>query len=253
MQDSLRLDTIVVVTTNKAPAGWRLHKRPLGLLIGANLAGLLYLVLLLLPASAWSCKPTIARYQVAEPYSNAPLDNKNKPKPVGQLMTPTQEGISLQVEPMTMVTGPTGKRGRRLLVINGTRSDRRFIASDYSLILASMARNRNDSWQRLEEFPWSTCGSSYHRVTLPARHFWEIPASVFVGYYPTTIRYGLAVDERTCIYSNEFAGLVNLGQFVPLGGARQGEGSGPMAPFPLDFEGTWTPDERFRAAGSPKN
>lgn len=186
-----------------------LFRRPVLVLALVNALGLVCLLVSHRAALHWPTKRPVARYQVASLNHDAPLDDDNKPRSILDLSFDVRPEVYLVAQPRTIVVGPTGRTGCRLLVVNGTATEKRFYASDYGLMMVAMAKVSDADWLAIEELPWSTCGNSYHRVSLPARSYWEIPARVYLGSVPSTLRYGLMFDDDTTLYSNEFYGLVD--------------------------------------------
>jgi hypothetical protein len=186
----------------------RLVKRPLVILLLLNLVGVAGVFLRLGPAIRWPVAPMLVRYQVAELRREAPLDRGNKPRPVEELKYKVRDEIYLLAEPRTMVT-QSGIVGVRLLVVNGTTRDHKFYASDHGLMMRAVAQVPDGTWSPIERLPWSSCGNSYHRVSLGPRQFWELPVPIYLGLRPTRLRYDLYLDDERTLSSNDFYGLID--------------------------------------------
>ena len=103
-------------------------------------------------------------------------------------------------------------RGMRLLLINRTKREAEFPASDSRISILQEAQDSKGRWKPIEYLPSSWCGNSYHRVFLPAGHYWEFAAPVYSGTMKTKLRFVLLGKHP--LYSNEFEGSVNRGQFT---------------------------------------
>lgn len=117
----------------------------------------------------------------------------------------------------------------RLLLVNGTDAEVGFAASDSRLSIIQEAKDSDGNWKAIEFLPSSWCGNSYHRVFLPAKHYWEFSAPLYTGKMRTKLRFALPISDTVTIYSNEFEGSVNSGQF---GSRKEGYTSrGLMDPY----------------------
>jgi hypothetical protein len=120
----------------------------------------------------------------------------------------------LALSALSQTTVPfAGKyRGMRLLLVNRTNREAEFPASDSRLSIVQEAQDSKGQWRPVEYLPSSSCGNSYHRVFLPANHYWEFSAPVYTGSLKTKLRFVL--QGKQPLYSNEFVGSVNPGQFT---------------------------------------
>jgi hypothetical protein len=104
--------------------------------------------------------------------------------------------------------------GLVLLLVNASGAPVAFDASDSRLSIVQEARAADGSWKPIEYLPRSWCGNSYHRVTLPDRHYWQFIAPRYSGTFPTFLRFRLDRPHQPPLLSNSFAGSVNDAQFT---------------------------------------
>lgn len=96
-----------------------------------------------------------------------------------------------------------------------------FDAQDSRLTMKLQAIDRNGDWRDIEYLPSSWCGNSYHFLYLPTDHYWKFVIPVYHGKIKTRIRAALSykksiVGASLWLYSNEFEGSINAGQFSKL-------------------------------------
>lgn len=137
----------------------------------------------------------------------------NLPRAVTSDMYVEQDKVQLLALPEEGATFAGKYKGMKLLLINKTGGQVTFPASDSRLYIVQEALDQNGDWKPIESPPWSSCGNSRHRVSLGADEFWEIAAARYTGEYATKLRFKLAHGDLV-IYSNEFDGSVNSGQFA---------------------------------------
>src|SRR5262249_40457908 len=82
-------------------------------------------------------------------------------------------------------------RGFRLLLVNRTKSEASFEASDSRIAIVQEALDSRGKWRPIEYLPASWCGNSYHRVFLPTGHYWDFAAPQYVGTLRTQLRFVL--------------------------------------------------------------
>ncbi len=128
--------------------------------------------------------------------------------------------LSVVVRPDEEVTFFKEFQGMKLYVAN-TAVDTAFIeAQDSRIYLQIQARDEDGKWNDIDYLPSSWCGNSYHSVFLPTNHYWEFTIPVFKGRFETKLRaklYNIKIgqDHKSgVVYSNEFSGSVNPGQFT---------------------------------------
>lgn len=112
-------------------------------------------------------------------------------------------------------------QGLRLLLVNCTKREAAFPATDSQLSIVQEAKDAKGKWRPIEYLATSWCGNSEHRVFLPAGHYWEFAAPTYTGSMKTKLRFVLR--GKKSLYSNEFDGSINPGQFserryMPTGG-----------------------------------
>ena len=140
----------------------------------------------------------------------------------------------------------------RTYIANTTKDTLIFNAQDNRLYLKMQALNSKGEWQDIEYLPDSWCGNSYHAVALPGNHLWELSTIAYEGSIRTKLRLELTYVDPTDtvniresysnsmvdwyyrdrrelkIYSNEFDGTINPGQFWRL---REYYPNGIMDPY----------------------
>jgi hypothetical protein len=98
-------------------------------------------------------------------------------------------------------------------------------AQDSRIYLKVQAKNSKGEWKDIEFTLSSWCGNSYHTVTLEGNQYWELSTPAYSGEMKTSMRLALEYNDRNdknddsrkrktiTIYSNEYRGSVNPGQF----------------------------------------
>jgi hypothetical protein len=128
-------------------------------------------------------------------------------------------GVRLIAEPDARVAFRERHRGLRLRLVNATDTVAHFEASDGRLYIVQEAVDTDGEWRFIEYLPSSWCGNSYHTLALESGQAWAFAAPRYSGTHPTRLRFRLIVRDRSgerSIYSNEFDGSVNPGQFTEL-------------------------------------
>jgi hypothetical protein len=109
--------------------------------------------------------------------------------------------------------------GMKLTVANTAQDTLYFAAQDSRLYLNIQAKDRKGEWKDIEYLPSSWCGNSYHSLFLPPDHYWKFTIPVYEGEFKTKLRAQLLFKksnnqkEDDVLYSNEFDGSINQGQF----------------------------------------
>ena len=108
--------------------------------------------------------------------------------------------------------------GARLYVVNSTSDTIRFEAQDSRLDIKMQAIDKTGTWRDIEYLPNSWCGNSYHEIELLSGYYFSFSIPVYKGSVKTKLRAELKyLDPKTgkeaIMYSNEFKGSVNPGQF----------------------------------------
>jgi hypothetical protein len=117
--------------------------------------------------------------------------------------------LELLALPESIVPIAEKYRGMRLLLVNRTPAEVGFYAADSRINLLQEAQDSEGNWKPIEYIPRSWCGNSYHHVFLPSDHFWEFIVPFYSGSMKTKMRFVL----NGKLYSNEFEGSINPGQF----------------------------------------
>jgi hypothetical protein len=76
--------------------------------------------------------------------------------------------LALVALPGTAVAFAEEYRGMRLLLVNRTKVEAEFPASDSRLSIIQEAQDSEGNWKAIEYLPSSWCGNSYHRVFSPS-------------------------------------------------------------------------------------
>ncbi len=110
------------------------------------------------------------------------------------------------------------EESNKLYVKNYSKKAINFEAQDSRLYMKLQAKNKKGEWQDIEYLPGSWCGNSYHSVDLSPKAYWEFDLPIYTGEFETSIRAELSyvnpeTNKEEFIYSNEFSGSVNPGQF----------------------------------------
>lgn len=135
--------------------------------------------------------------------------------------------LSVVAKPDESVAMEGRIKGMRVYVANATGDTINFNAQDSRLNMKIQALDAEGKWRDIEYLPSSWCGNSYHISSLPKNHFWQFDAPVYEGVFSTMLRIeleyisaGISVDSHSrrekevrYIYSNEFPGKINPGQF----------------------------------------
>jgi hypothetical protein len=123
-------------------------------------------------------------------------------------------------------------RGFTVLLASATSREVAFEAADSRLSIVREARDANGEWRPIEYLPSSWCGNSYHRVFLPAGHYWRFRVPEYAGSFLTKMRFVLTYGKNQRLHSNEFEGFVNLSQFEKRQPLPDGGWMDPYTPQP---------------------
>ena len=105
---------------------------------------------------------------------------------------------------------------------NLTKKEVNFSAQDSRLYMKVQAKDEDGVWKDIEYLPNSWCGNSYHTLTLERNNYWSFKTPVYTGGFKTKFRIELMITKRNeddterlniFIYSNEYDGSINPGQF----------------------------------------
>lgn len=134
----------------------------------------------------------------------------NRPKRVAK---PLADSLYLLAEPEVAMPLAKGA-GMRLLVVNGSKKEVAFAASDSLLSIVQQAQDESGAWRDIEYMPSSWCGNSYHTVYLSPGHGWQLTAYRYQGPQPAMLRFALTQSDGTKIYSNAFEGSIHPEQLT---------------------------------------
>ncbi len=157
-------------------------------------------------------------------------------------MNTGQDGPLLIVKSSGKTSFQRHYRGTSLFLINPSKTALEFSAQDSRLNIVQEALDSNGQWRFIEYLPRSWCGNSYHRVSLPAQHYWHFAAARYTGKLQTRLRFRLLIDDSDStksIYSNEFSGYVNPEQFTRIQPYYTGSLMNPVDDIPADETGPW--------------
>ena len=103
--------------------------------------------------------------------------------------------------------------GYKIYFINGTSDTVGIPSQDGRIKLIQQAKNEKDEWQDIENYFNSFCGNSYYSVKILPNYYQIYTAPVTIGAFKTSFRFRLELSD-TMIYSNEYLGTINKGQFL---------------------------------------
>jgi hypothetical protein len=98
--------------------------------------------------------------------------------------------------------------GHTLYLINTTDENIDLSAQDSRLDIKTEIKSNIGMWTEITYLPSSSCGNSYHNITLGKNEYWEFVQPVFKGSFKTKLRYKLEFEDRT-IVSNEIVTFIN--------------------------------------------
>lgn len=130
--------------------------------------------------------------------------------------------LTIVVDSTNLDTFAGNYPGFRVSLVNNSSDTMRFDAQDSRLYMNVQAKDRKGNWRDIEHLPSSWCGNSYHTLKLAPNRYWSFVTPVYEGEYKTKLRIKLIVrsdkkksrkETDQIIYSNEYTGSVNPGQF----------------------------------------
>jgi hypothetical protein len=144
----------------------------------------------------------------------------NFPKKCANESPGTKGQLSLVAYPAEVVD--LGKRKALLLrLVNRTDKVMAFSACDSQLYIVQEALDGTGQWKRLETFPDTFCGNSFHRVFLEPNEYWEFFALPRDDSFKTKLRFRLEpggergiAEGGGALYSNEYEGSIDPAGFV---------------------------------------
>ena len=151
--------------------------------------------------------------------------SRNIPSRIPSQNTFAPNTLSVIAQPH-LKTNVSGSAGSTVIVANTTKSKIEFNAQDSRLNMKVQAKDHKGQWRDIEYLPSSWCGNSYHTLTLDPKQSWTFSSPAYEGGFATKLRVQLTFidpsdksDKRSrtrkeiTIYSNEYDGSVNPGQF----------------------------------------
>jgi len=155
-------------------------------------------------------------YRVGSRYDEHALGgfarSKNNPLPIGDRAFGKEGRVTVEAVPQEVIPYRQEYQGMVLRIVNQTDGEAAFPAMDSKLKMKLEARSDAGQWLPLEFESFSFCGNSFHRVFLPARHYWQLVVPRYSGSFRTQLRFSLQSANEP-IYSNEFSGSIDPGQF----------------------------------------
>lgn len=136
-----------------------------------------------------------------------------KPMNAFFLKTFNQKGFFLFIDTTSKTTFKGKYKGFDFFIVNKSDSTVKFDASDSTLDILAEAYVL-DEWKRIEYFPQSFCGNSYHKIFLKRNHYWKITVPKYCGELPVLIRYRMQIDGIDYLYSNTYCGGINITQMI---------------------------------------
>lgn len=98
-----------------------------------------------------------------------------------------------------------------LYLINTSEDKISFHAQDSRLSIVAQVKNKEGEWTSITYLPSSSCGNSYHTITLGPDEYWEFAVPIYKGDFKTKLRYTVVSEDKIFV-SNEIDALVSLGQ-----------------------------------------
>lgn len=126
---------------------------------------------------------------------------------------------------ISLLVRNNGSKGINIFLTNTTKEVADFDAQDSRLYMKVQALDKKGDWRDIEYLPSSWCGNSYHILSLNPNQYWEFSEPVSEGDFKTKFRIELKHfnpsdksetgrnRKQKVIYSNEYVGSVNPGQF----------------------------------------
>jgi hypothetical protein len=146
----------------------------------------------------------------------------NEAKPIAKTLGFPRHALTLVARPADTARFGRTYPGFHLYLANTTRKTIDFTAQDSRLNINMQALDRDGQWKDIEYLPSSWCGNSYHKVALRSAQYWQFTLPQYHGGFKTRLRAALryslpgkdeAEPTQVFMYSNEFEGSVNPGQF----------------------------------------
>jgi WG containing repeat len=168
----------------------------------------------------------VAHANIKSSHGGQARNTKSLPQPITSTTSIPNNQLSILVNTENKERIFQDYNGVSVFVSNNTKDTIRFNTQDHRLYMKVQAQNKNGEWQDIEFLPNSWCGNSYYSLPLLPNHFWAFKTPVYEGDFKTKLRIELKYidpldksEERfkekkeLIIYSNEYDGSVNPGQF----------------------------------------
>lgn len=151
--------------------------------------------------------------------------SNNFPKKITKSHKFRQKALSVVVHPELKDTILGGYHAITVYVANTTGRTINFNAQNSRLYMKVQALSAKGEWRDIEYLPSSWCGNSYHTLALESKSFWIFQSPIYEGAFKTKLRIELTyIDpadksaensekKEITIYSNEYEGSINPGQF----------------------------------------
>jgi hypothetical protein len=154
--------------------------------------------------------------------------SKNNEKQIEAKISAAENAFSVITKTDEPVNLHDGKvKGFKVYIVNNSQDTVFFMAQDSRLSMNMQALDKSGKWQDIEYLPSSWCGNSYHTLALDPQRLWEFSAPFYKGSFKTQLRFkllykktkgrgieiGTGIAKELEVYSNEFLGSVNPGQF----------------------------------------
>lgn len=151
--------------------------------------------------------------------------SENIPKKITSISNFTPKSLSVSVRTEIRDTVFDDCNGITVFIANTSNKKIDFSAQDSRLYMKVQALNSKGEWKDIEYLPSSWCGNSYHTLTLESKNFWTFLTPIYEGDFKTKLRIELKyIDPKyksekrrerkeITIYSNEYEGSINPGQF----------------------------------------
>lgn len=151
--------------------------------------------------------------------------SRNTPQKISKKDMLLNNTLSVIVHPEIIDTIFNDYNGIKVIISNTLKNKINFNAQDSRLYMKVQALNSKGEWKDIEYLPSSWCGNSYHTLTLKSKYFWTFLTPVYEGDFKTKLRIKLKyIDPKDksekqwekkeiTIYSNEYDGSINPGQY----------------------------------------
>ncbi|MBK8724334.1 MAG: hypothetical protein IPL95_19435 [Saprospiraceae bacterium] len=148
---------------------------------------------------------------------NGCAKSTNIPKLINQTNLNLKNELVLLVENTKIDTFVKKYFGYNVYLYNNTDSIIKFDVIDHLLYMRIQALDFNNEWKYITNTIGSKCGLSYFEEYLEPGYYWQFKIPKYEGTFKTKLRLELTnkinKEEKYVLYSNEFDGNINIGQF----------------------------------------